>query len=59
MGFCITLKKNLKANCSKFMFKLESLKYLGYIILKNKIQTDPIKYYAILEYPAPIYIKNL
>lgn len=49
-----TLKKaNLTINVDKCKFARSSLKYLGYIVDKEGLRTDPEKVSAILNFPRP------
>lgn len=49
---CIELA-NLKLNPEKCYFFKEQLNFLGYIVTKNGIQTDPAKIQKIIDYPVP------
>lgn len=49
---CIKLA-NLKLNPEKCYFFKEQLNFLGYIVTKNGIQTDPAKIQKIIDYPIP------
>ena len=44
---------NLKLNASKCVFLKSEVVYLGHLITKNGIKTDPAKHKAIEEYPKP------
>ena len=44
---------NLKLNPEKCFFFKDHLKFLGYIVTKDGIQTDPEKIKKIIEYPIP------
>ncbi|KAG1514733.1 hypothetical protein G6F45_011487 [Rhizopus arrhizus] len=49
---CIKIA-NLKLNPEKCFFFKNHLKFLGYIITKEGIQTDPSKIQKIIDYPIP------
>lgn len=49
---CIQIA-NLKLNPEKCFFFKDHLKFLGYIITKEGIETDPVKVQKIQEYPVP------
>lgn len=49
---CIKIA-NLKLNPDKCFFFKNHLKFLGYIITKEGIQTDPSKIQKIIDYPIP------
>ena len=44
---------NLKLNPEKCFFFKDHLKFLGYIVTKEGIQTDPAKIQKIIDYPIP------
>ncbi|KAJ0816356.1 putative nucleotidyltransferase, Ribonuclease H [Helianthus annuus] len=52
-------QNSLKAKKSKCSFAGEKVEYLGHIITKEGVSTDPAKIKAIQEWPAPINIKQL
>lgn len=55
-----TLKRaNLTINVSKCKFARSSLRYLGYIIDKDGLRTDPEKVSAILKFPRPKNVTEL
>ena len=49
----------LTVNRKKCFFGCSKLKYLGHIIGKDGLQTDPAKVQTILEYPTPQNVKQL
>jgi len=55
-----TLRKNgLKASPSKFVFRQQSVKFLGHVITNNGIKADPDKVKCIDEWPLPTMMKEL
>ncbi|KAG1545924.1 hypothetical protein G6F49_010652 [Rhizopus delemar] len=50
---------NLKLNPEKCFFFKDHLKFLGYIVTKEGLQTDPSKIQKIVEYPQPKTIKQV
>lgn len=46
-------KYNLKLNASKCVFLKSEVVYLGHLITKDGIKTDPAKHKAIRDYPIP------
>ena len=50
---------NLTINENKTVLRAESVKFLGYIIEKDKIKTDKSRIQAIKDFPAPINKKKL
>ncbi|KAG1443008.1 hypothetical protein G6F55_012799 [Rhizopus delemar] len=50
---------NLKLNPEKCFFFKDHLKFLGYIVTKEGLQTDPSKIQKIVEYPQPRTIKQV
>ncbi|KAG1131334.1 hypothetical protein G6F37_013455 [Rhizopus arrhizus] len=50
---------NLKLNPEKCFFFKDHLKFLGYIVTKEGLQTDPGKIQKIVEYPQPKTIKQV
>ena len=55
---CIQIA-NLKLNPEKCFFFKDHLKFLGYIVTKEGLQTDPSKIQKIVEYPQPRTIKQV
>ena len=55
---CIQIA-NLKLNPEKCFFFKDHLKFLGYIITENGIQTDPAKVKKIQDYPKPTTITQV
>lgn len=52
-------KANLTISISKSMFCVKELKYLGFILGRNGLTTDPEKVSAILHYPSPKNVKEV
>ncbi|KAG1372126.1 hypothetical protein G6F61_011330 [Rhizopus arrhizus] len=50
---------NLKLNPEKCFFFKDQLKFLGYTVTKEGLQTDPSKIQKIIEYPQPKTIKQV
>lgn len=50
---------NLTVNIEKSQFCKNEMKYLGYVLDKNGLHTDPIKIKAITDYPIPKNIKQI
>jgi len=50
---------DLYAKAEKCFFKQSSIKYLGIIILENKIQIDKEKLSEVLEWPVPTKVKQV
>jgi len=48
-----------QVKCSKCLFAQRQLRYLGHIILQAGVATDPNKVIAIVNWPAPISVKEL
>jgi len=48
-----------QVKCSKCLFAQRQLRYLGHIILQAGVATDPNKITAIVNWPAPISVKEL
>jgi hypothetical protein len=55
---CIQIA-NLKLNPEKCFFFKDHLKFLGYIVTKDGVQTDPEKIKKIIEYPQPKTLKQV
>lgn len=49
----------LKINPEKYRFCVDNLRYLGHIVDRESIRTDPDKVKAIREWPAPKTIKHI
>lgn len=52
-------KANLTISIAKSKFCVKELKYLGFILGREGLTTDPQKVSAILHYPTPKNIKNI
>ena len=50
---------NLKISPSKCKLFQRSICFLGHVISKDGVQTDPLKVKAVAEYPVPVNIKQL
>lgn len=59
MVFARLRAARLKINIDKCKFCVPSLRYLGHVINKNGIQTDPEKVRAIKEWPVPCNIRQI
>ncbi|KAG1463919.1 hypothetical protein G6F56_005189 [Rhizopus delemar] len=55
---CIRIA-NLKLNPEKCFFFKDHLKFLGYIVTKEGLQTDPGKIQKIIDYPQPRTLKQV
>ena len=52
-------ENELKAKLSKCEFMLDQIEFLGHVISKDRIATDPKKVKAIQDWPAPKNLKEL
>ena len=52
-------ENELKAKLSKCEFMLDQIEFLGHVISKDGIATDPNKVKAIRDWPAPKNLKEL
>jgi len=50
---------DLYAKAEKYFFEQSSIKYLGVIILENKVQIDKEKLSGVLEWPVPTKVKQV
>jgi Reverse transcriptase (RNA-dependent DNA polymerase)/RNase H-like domain found in reverse transcriptase len=50
---------SLHAKLSKCVFATDTIEYLGHIIFKDGVATDPAKITAMLHWPTPVSIKQL
>lgn len=50
---------NLRLNAEKCRFCVDQLKYLGHIVDRNGIRTDPEKIRAITQWPTPQTVKQI
>jgi len=50
---------DLYAKAEKYFFEQSSIKYLGVIILENKVQMDEEKLSGVLEWPVPTKVKQV
>ena len=50
---------DLYAKAEKCFFEQSSIKYLGVIILENKVQMDEEKLSGVLEWPVPTKVKQV
>ena len=50
---------DLYAKAEKCFFEQSSIKYLGIIILENKVQMDEEKLLGVLEWPVPMKVKQV
>jgi len=50
---------DLYAKAEKYFFEQSSIKYLGVIILENKVQMDEEKLSEVLEWPVPTKVKQV
>ncbi|GKA61760.1 putative nucleotidyltransferase, ribonuclease H [Tanacetum coccineum] len=56
----IVIRENqLYAKQSKCMFGTAQVEYLGHVISKNEVATDPVKILAMKEWPTPTTLKQL
>ena len=52
-------EKNIQLNKEKFVFRSDTISFMGHTIGKDGLTTDPEKVKAISEYPAPTSIDEL
>ena len=50
---------DLYTKVKKYFFEQSSIKYLGIIILENKVQMDEEKLSGVLEWPVPTKVKQV
>lgn len=57
--FKVLLDQQLFAKLSKCFFGQNQIEYLGHIIPKQKVSTDPVKITAMIHWPIPQSLKDL
>jgi hypothetical protein len=57
--FVCVRQANLKLNISKCFFFKEKLNFLGYIITKDGLETDPVKIEKVRNYPMPTSVTQI
>lgn len=52
-------KANLTINVAKSKFVMQEIRYLGFIVGKGQLRTDPLKVQAISDFPVPSTVRQV